>query len=288
MNKSSFQNILVATQSAIPGAIQDARGICDHLNSVGFRAKLSDLISLQGPGDLQDDTPDLMIVLGGDGTVLRAGHICAPLDIPILAIHRARFGFLIEVCFDSWKDVIPRIEKGDYWFEKRMMLQAEQWRGEKKLGSWNALNEAFVGRGLSVRPVHLVTHLDGKLVTTYVADGLITATPTGSTAYALASGGPILPPDLRNLLIMPVAPHFSVDRAIVLPEGIEISVTVLTGHEAVLSIDGQKAIPLQDGDRMVVRASENSVRFLRFEESEYFFRRIFQLMDTNPSAGDAK
>jgi NAD+ kinase len=120
-------------------------------------------------------------------------------------------------------------------------------------------------------------------LTTYVADGLILATPTGSTAYALAVGGPILPPVLRNILLVPVAPHLSVDRAIVLAEGASIRVEVQRSAEAVLSIDGQAAIDLKPGDEVVARASEHSLRFLRFQEPGYFYQRLIAIMDNNPA-----
>ncbi len=122
------------------------------------------------------------------------------------------------------------------------MLNARYMRSGELLGQWEVLNEVVVCRGMFVRPVTLWARVDGYLLATYVADGLIAATPTGSTAYALAAGGPILPPELRNILIVPVAPHLSVDRAIILAEGACVTITVRTSHEAVFSVDGQPPI----------------------------------------------
>jgi len=231
---------------------------------------------------------DLAVTLGGDGTVLRAGHLCAPKDIPLLAIDMGRFGFLIEVEPEKWREMLPKLFQGDYWFERRMMLKVELRRADKLIHSSEALNEAMIGRGRVVRPVHLRASLDGHFLATYVADGLITSTATGSTAYALASGGPILPPELRNILLLPVAPHLSVDRAIVLAEGASIRVELQQGDEAVLSVDGQRPVDLLTGDMIDLRASEHSIRFIRFQEAGYFYQRLISIMDNNPAAGKMK
>jgi NAD+ kinase len=145
-----------------------------------------------------------------------------------------------------------------------------------------------VGRGEQVRAVHLTTYLDDSFLTTYVADGLIAATPTGSTAYALAAGGPILPPTLRNILIVPVAPHLSIDRPVILAEGSAVSVTVHTTHQAALSIDGQPTLPVADGDTIRVSASEHTVQFVRFQDPGYFYRNLTSHMNQNPSSGNLR
>jgi NAD+ kinase len=137
---------------------------------------------------------DMLIALGGDGTMLRAGHACAASQVPILGINLGRFGFLTEVRRDEWAGVLERVLAGDYWVERRMMLRAEHRAvGGAERAVWHVLNECVVGRGEVVRPVHVQAEIDGRYLTTYVADGVIGATPTGSTAYALAAGGPILP-----------------------------------------------------------------------------------------------
>ena len=130
---------------------------------------------------------DLLIALGGDGTMLRAGHLCAPHEVPILGINLGKFGFLTAINRNEWDTALLRLLEGDGWLEQRMMLKAKQIRLIDKIGSWHILNEVFIGRGAIVRPVHLDTYVDERFLTTYVADGLIAATPTGSTAYAPAS-----------------------------------------------------------------------------------------------------
>jgi NAD+ kinase len=167
-----------------------------------------------------------------------------------------------------------------------MMLCAEQWRADSLLGKWDVLNEVVVSRGQTIRPVHITAHVDGRFLTTYVADALIAATPTGSTAYALAAGGPILPPDLRNILLVPVAPHLSLDRAIVLAEGSSVSISIEVNHQAVFSVDGQVPIGLTDDDRVHVYASPHVVKFVRFQDPGYFYRNLTPHMSQNPSTGN--
>ncbi|MGD8604129.1 MAG: NAD(+)/NADH kinase [Anaerolineales bacterium] len=228
---------------------------------------------------------DLLIMLGGDGGMLRAGHLCAPNHLPILGINLGRLGFLIEVQRDDWQSALERILAGDYWLEQRMMLRAEHHRDGQVLGQWQVLNEFFIGRGEIVRPVRLRTEVDKRHLTTYVADAVIVSTPTGSTAYALAAGGPVLPPDLRNILIVPVAPHLTFDRAVVLHEGSWVQVTVYTDHQAMLSADGQEPVPLADGDSVLISASEDIAEFVRFQDPDYFYRNVNKRMNQNPSAG---
>jgi NAD+ kinase len=220
--------------------------------------------------------------------MLRASRLCAPLGIPILGINLGRFGFLMEVRRNEWRERLPLLFEGRYWLERRMMLRAEHWRGSQQLGSWEVVNEAVVSRGEIVRPVQITASVDDVHLTTYVADGLIACTPTGSTGYALAVGGPILPPELRNMLIIPVAPHLSVDRGVVLAEGASVSITVHTQHQAVMSVDGQAPMPMLDGDRMDVSAGEHTIHFVHFQDPGYFYRNLTSHMDQNPATGASR
>jgi NAD+ kinase len=197
-----------------------------------------------------------------------------------------RLGFLMEVRRGEWRERLPLLLEGRYWLEKRMMLHTELWHADELTGGWDVVNEAVVGRGETVRPVRLSASVDDVYLTTYVADALIASTPTGSTGYALAVGGPILPPELRNILIIPVAPHLSVDRAVVLAEGSSVSITVHTAHQAVLSIDGQAPLSLADGDRVRVDAGEHTLYFVHFQDPGYFYRNLTSHMNQNPSTGN--
>ena len=217
--------------------------------------------------------------------MLRAGHLGGPSNVPILGINLGRFGFLTEIARDQWKEYLLRMLDGDYWLEKRMMLYAEQWRADSLQGKWDVLNEVVVSRGQLIRPVHITAHVDGRFLTTYVADALIAATPTGSTAYALAAGGPILPPELHNIILVPVAAHLSLDRAIVLAEGSSVSISIEGNQQVVFSVDGQVPIGLTDDDRVQVYASPHVVKFIRFQDPGYFYRNITAYMEQNPMTG---
>lgn len=285
---SRFHSIVVAAHPQIKEGLEEAVKISEFLTGHGFSTHYGSLSDEALRRQVKQGEFDLFISLGGDGTMLRAGHLCGPLGIPILGINLGRFGFLMEIRQDQWQEVLPQLLEGQYWVEKRMMLRAEQWRTGESLGTWHVLNEIVVSRGHIVRPVHLTASVDGLHLTTYVADGLIAATATGSTAYALAAGGPILPPEMRNILLVAVAPHLSVDRAIVLPEGASVNITVHTDHQAVLAPDGQVPIGLADGDRVEVSASEHTVQFLRFQDPGYFYRNLTTHMNQNPATGSSR
>lgn len=223
---------------------------------------------------------DLLIMAGGDGSVLRAGNLCAASQVPILGVNLGKLGFLIQVEKEDWREYFDKLLNGEAWIEYRMMLHAEHVRAGEMLGAWEALNEVVVGRGHLLRPVRLSASVDGRLLTSYVADGLIAATATGSTAYALAAGGPILPPELRNILLVPIAPHLSVDRAVVLPEGSTVIIQV-NGENAVMSVDGQPSITLMEDDMINVRAAEVTTKFVRFGDPGYFYRNLTAHMNEN-------
>ena len=155
-----------------------------------------------------------------------------------------------------------------------MMLRVTGWHGEDLISDGEALNDAVVGRGARGRAVHLRASVDGGELATYVADAVIVATPTGSTAYALAAGGPILPPELRNILLVPVAPHLSMERPIVLAEGVTVEITVMGRREAHLMVDGQAQAVLESGDVVRVEASSNTARFARVREQTYFYKTL--------------
>ncbi len=276
--------IAMATNPQMVAAEKLADRLCDHLEDEGIQAFSGPVSDDQLRDRVAAGDIDILIALGGDGTMLRAGHLCAPLKIPILGINLGRFGFLTEVQQDDWEKALERVLAGDYWVEERMMLRGDHKRGDEVLGSWEVLNECVIGRGEAVRPVRLTAEIDGRFLTTYVADALIVATPTGSTAYALAAGGPILPPELRNILLVPVAPHLSVDRAVVLHEGSWVRVIVRTDHNAILSPDGQPPVTLRDKDCVEVRAAEHVTRFVRLQDPGYFYRNLTSRMNQNPAA----
>ncbi len=279
-----LHRIVVAAHPKIPEAVAEASAICAYFKEHQLESVHGTFDDIELRKRVRDNGFDLMVAVGGDGTMLRASHLCAPSGLPILGINTGRLGFLIQVDGKEWRPSIDLLLQGDYWIENRMMLRAEHTRSGESLGIWHALNEAVVTRGPSVRPVRLSASVDGHLLANYVADGLIAATPTGSTAYALAAGGPILPPELRNILLVPIAPHLSVDRAVVLSEGTSVAI-ILRGGDAVLSIDGQIPVGLAEGDIVDVRAGDYNARFIRFSDPGYFYRNLTTHMNQSPSIG---
>jgi NAD+ kinase len=280
------KRIAVAYHSELAGADQEAFQVAAELERLGTppllcASNFNEELRLQ----VQDGQFDALVVLGGDGTLLRTGRLCAPSGTPILGINLGRFGFLIEVQRNNWQSVLTRLLEGDFWLEDRMMLHAELWRDKKQVGAWDVLNEVVICRGQYVRPIQISASVDGALLSTFIADGLIAATATGSTAYAMAAGGPIMPPELRNILVMPVAPHLSMDRGILLPEGAFIKMTVHTDHEAVLSVDGSLPIAMFQEDSVMTGAGEHTVSFIRFQDPGYFYRNLTRYMERNPVAG---
>lgn len=224
---------------------------------------------------------DLVVAIGGDGSMLRAARVCSKADVPVFGINAGYLGFLTEISLDDWEKVLKRLLARDFWIEDRMMIACEAWRGETLLCQEEALNDVVVGRGSVAKSILLETYIDGEWTTDYNADGLIIATPTGSTAYALAVGGPILPPTLKNILVVPVAPHLSLDRPLVLAEGatIEVVVSGRITSDAVLTVDGDSLAMLHTGDQVVVSSSDHTSRFVRLRERNYFYRSLLDRME---------
>lgn len=224
---------------------------------------------------------DLVIAIGGDGAMLRAARVCAPEHVPVLGINTGYLGFLTEISPDDWERSLQELLEGRYWIEQRMMIHCEVWHQDTLAAESDALNDVVISRGAIAKLIRLETYIDGGWATTYYCDGLIIATPTGSTAYALGAGGPILPPELKNILVVPVAPHLSMDRPMVLSQGAAISVVVEphTLAEVVLTVDGELLASMEAGDRVIVRASDNICQFLRLRDRNYFYRSLLDRLE---------
>jgi NAD+ kinase len=276
---------LVLYHAVMEGAPALADDIVRYLTrNAGVAAEAGSFDDLEMRAHIADQ--DMVVVLGGDGSMLRAGRLAARHQVPVLGVNLGRLAFLAEVQRPEWQEVLARVLSGDYWIEERMMLRVEHWRAEQLLGSHDVLNEVVIGRGGLARPVRLKTLIDGGELTTYVADGLIIATPTGSTAYALAAGGPILPPELKNILLIAIAPHLSMERAIVLAQGATVEVIPYSDHkhQAIMSPDGQMEEVLLNGDRVSVCMSKNAARFVRVRPQTYFYAGLMARMANNPAA----
>lgn len=213
----------------------------------------------------------LVISIGGDGTILRVVRAVAPHSVPVVGINFGHLGFMAELTMDTALDKLPVLLDGGGWVEERVMLQAELTSSGTLL---HGLNDVFVGRRSLVRLVRVETSINGELLTTYRADGVIVATATGSTGYSLAADGPILHPQAREVVLKPVCPHFCFDRTLVLPPESKVTMKVITTHEAVMSLDGQIELPLQDGDEVKVSISPYVARFLRIQPVQYFYTSL--------------
>lgn len=216
----------------------------------------------------------MLIVLGGDGSTLRGARLSVPHDVPIFGINLGRVGFLSEADPHDWQQKLQLVIDGKYWVERRLLIRAELWRKGQLVQTFSALNEIVVGRGAQARVVRLSLRVDGDLVTSYVADALIVSTPTGSTAYAMAAGGPLLPPQLENFVVLPVAAHLSLNRAIVLHEEARITITVDDDHETNLTADGHRNVLLEPGDEIVITKHDRHCQFVRVTSPGYFYRRL--------------
>ncbi|MBQ6504904.1 MAG: NAD(+)/NADH kinase [Flexilinea sp.] len=232
---------------------------------------------------LRDGKFDFMIALGGDGTMLRAGKLGAPVGVPVMGVNFGHFGFLVETQRDEWRARLDDLFSGNWEIDRRMMIHAEHYRGEKMLDSWEVLNDVVIARGLSLRPIHLFVHVNEIELAEYVADGLILSTATGSTSYSQSVGGPILRPDMRNILLTPISPNLCVDRSLVLPDTDTIGFTLGGNVEAIISPDGYEGGFLDFGDQVRARASEHSAQFVRFGDKGIFYRNITRYMQRNPT-----
>ncbi len=226
---------------------------------------------------------DIVMAIGGDGAMLRAGRVCAEHGVPVLGVNMGWLGFLTEIQQpEDCEAGLDKLLSGDYWIEKRMMLQATLLEDRRHIqGCYRALNDVVISGSLFGRMVQIATYIDKHWATTYNADALILSTPTGSTAYALATGGPILPPELRNILMLPMAPHLSMERPIVLARGavVDIEPTPENRHPVVLTVDGKVEAELSANQHVRVTSAEPVSRFARLRERTYFYRSLLDRME---------
>jgi NAD+ kinase len=218
--------------------------------------------------DLAACVPDLALVLGGDGTLLSVARAVANIGTLILGINLGTLGFMTELQLADLYPALDAIEKGDYIVDSRSMLSCSLVRSAEIVTTHIALNELVVSKSSIARLNHFELFVDGEFVSSYKADALIIATPTGSTAYSLGAGGPILKPDVDAFVITPVSPHGLTHRPVVVRDTVEIEIQVKTGQEeAYLSLDGQVGMPVRDGDVVRCVRAQHTARLLRFKKT---------------------
>ena len=214
---------------------------------------------------------DLLLVLGGDGTMLAASREAAPRGVPILPINLGGLGFLTSFTLEELYPALEDVLAGRAAIEERLLLLAERTHNGEVLSQQNVLNEAVVHKGTLARMIALELYIDGGFVCRYRADGLIIATPTGSTAYSMSAGGPIVHPAVESILITPICPHTLSDRPVVVPNTSKVDLRLLEHSESVfLTLDGQIGVPLQSGDRVRVTRAAERLKLIQPPSKTYF------------------
>jgi len=213
---------------------------------------------------------DLCVVAGGDGTMLGVGRELARFGTPLVGINQGRLGFITDIAINEYRTALPPILAGEHEEELRALIQGQVWREGRVVFEAYAMNDVVVHRGASTSMVELRVEVDGHFVANHRADGIIAATPTGSTAYALSAGGPLLHPQVPAWTLVPIAPHTLSNRPVVLPASLEIAIEIISGQQASASFDTQSFSALRQGDRIVMRRSAHSVRFLHPRGWNYF------------------
>jgi len=213
---------------------------------------------------------DLLLVLGGDGTLLSMARLVGDLGVPILGVNLGGLGFLTALTVD---ELIPALEaylRGELVIEERMLLEARVFRQGERLGEYSALNDVVITKSAMSRIIRLEVAVDGDFATGYRADGLIVSTPTGSTAYCLSAGGPIVYPTMDAIVLTPICSHTLTNRPIVLPATQRIAITLLTDQDVMLTLDGQVGFSLRMEDTVEVRRAAARTRLLRFPQKHFF------------------
>ncbi|MCI0585064.1 MAG: NAD(+)/NADH kinase [Chloroflexi bacterium] len=231
---------------------------------------------------------DVLVVLGGDGTFLRAARAVADVDVPLLGINVGKVGFLSKVEAGDLVRTLDRLSAGQYALEHRMVLEARILRGgaSAAVGSPEAhvaLNDIVVARGSLARVVRLDVSIDDSHLATFVADGLVVASPTGSTGYSFSAGGPILDPTARNLIVTPIAGYLTTIRSVVVGGSVVVRCRVADAHEALVSVDGREDVPIDVGDTVEVRALERPIRLVQPEGSLPFWDLVRKKVELLPS-----
>lgn len=213
---------------------------------------------------------DLAVVVGGDGTMLGFAREMAQHGIPLVGINQGRLGFITDIPFERWRESLAPILAGDYEVEPRAMLEGEVWRDGESIFSGQALNDVVLSRGQTASMIELRIQAGGEPVANIRADGIIVATPTGSTAYSLSAGGPILHPSIAGWVLVPIASHTLSNRPIVLPDRGEVSLEIVAGRDASVNFDMQSLASLLHGDTITVRRSQHQIRFLHPKGWSYY------------------
>jgi NAD+ kinase len=214
---------------------------------------------------------DVLLVLGGDGTMLNAARLAGERSIPILGVNMGGLGFLTEVRLENLYPSLERVFANDFVLDERLMLRTYIHRHGETVAKGEVLNDVVISKGTLARMIELKIAIQGRFVTNLRGDGLIVSSPTGSTAYSLSAGGPIIDPAVQSLILTPICPHTLTHRPLIVPGNAEIDVTLTSKDDgAMATLDGQVGVAITQGDTVAIQTSEQRTRLIRFPESNYY------------------
>lgn len=275
---SAFKTVAIVGKYQTQGMAEPLAGIAAFLKAGGFtpliEAETAANIGLDGYAtasiEALGEDADLAVVVGGDGTMLSVARLLAPFEVPLVGVNQGRLGFMTDIALKDTHSALGAILAGEYDAEDRHILRGTVTRNGVVQLDTLALNDVVVSRGAIGGMIELTVNVDGRFVYNQRADGLIIATPTGSTAYSLSANGPILHPHQPAIVLVPVAPHALTNRPIVLSDRCEVEMTLTRGRDAGAHFDGQAHCSLQDRDKIFVRRSQHAIRFLHPRGYDYF------------------
>ncbi len=277
-----LKRVLILRPEGVEPALLLAGRIADAVERAGVEAR-----EIGAWGHVPADAltgAELIICVGGDGTVLRAARLAVPRPLPILGVNMGRLGFLTSLNRDAFFDQFDRILAGEWEVEERLMVAGTVTEGEAAGRSFHGLNDIVLSRRSPGRPVYVELAVDGARVALYRCDGMIVATPTGSTGYSLSAGGPILSPVERHLVVTPVSAHLAIGRSLVLEPSSTVTLSVRSDEGAILTVDGQEDLRLAGGARVSLTASEHQACFALLNPPSSFFAHLAERLEVQLSS----
>jgi len=259
------------------GAVAFANQLARELGRAGVAAVVRDAWSPEVVPEL--DGADLVCCIGGDGTVLRVARLVVPRGTPLLGVNMGRLGFLTDMSPRDCFNHVERIVAGDYRVEERIMVRCDVRDPAGRNFVAHGLNDIVASRSSPGRPVYVDVRIDGARLANYRCDGIIVATPTGSTGYSLSAGGPIMAPTEHHLVLTPVSAHLALGRSLVLQPQSVVELEVTSDSGAIVSVDGQEEVPVASGVRVLVHQSEHVTRFVRFREPQTFYSDLAERLE---------
>lgn len=270
-----MKRIGIIAKTDKPQAVDVSRELIEWLKNKGLEPvideSLADLLKISGCSREEvASESDMLLVLGGDGTLLAAARLAGATGIPILGVNLGSLGFLTEITINELYPAMERVLKGGYETEERVMLSAGIIRDNKETARYTVLNDVIVSRGSTARIIDLETRINGDYVTTYKADGLIVSTPTGSTAYSLSAGGPIIYPSLHAFALTPICPHTLTQRPIIVSDDSVITISILSKEDILITHDGIAGPALHYGDVVEVKKADAVIHLIKSPYRNYY------------------